>query len=538
MARPMPSGEPSDPKWSAHQALPLAPPATLQAGRFQLGRALGTGGMGEVRLAEDTLLHRKVAIKSVRADLGEDPEVRQRIARECQLHATVGPHPNIVTIYDRFEEAGQIRLVMEYVDGRTLQARLRAAGTRRAPIPLDEAADIAAQILDALAHIHANGIVHRDIKPSNIMLCGRERGGTVAKLMDFGIARRATDAALGNITQDDNASPGTPLYMAPEQIDPKAFGPVSPATDVYAMGIVLYHMLSGAPPFSGTITEIFNAHLNSKPSFNFEGIQPVPENFRSVLRRALAKRPDDRFESAAAFRQAVLRAAKPEPAYRPVQVTRRQEPVAGPRSARAARNRRRGGIVVAAAVALAMLGAWLPVTAYVVTRDPDRSLPRVAEPAPSPTSPTERVLDPAAAESPAFALFDDMPALPHDETVLESPNWEPVIISSVPLDTESFVIGESLPPATSNKPSTARDDIARANSEPTDPVTPAAAPRMVQAEPLQPIDAPITLPEPSIHATTDVPAADRVHAEPLPPPTRSAATYGFRVVGRESYRKQ
>lgn len=277
----------------------------LSGGRYRLLRLLGAGAMGSVRLAEDTALHRRVAIKTVKEEVARDPEFRKRIERECLLHAKVGPHPHIVTLFDKLELRDEIHLVMEYVDGETLQARLERNAEQGIVMPPAEAVTIAVQVLEALSRIHAHGIIHRDIKPSNIMLTYTESGGVCAKLMDFGVSRMAdNDDQLSKLTTTESGGPGTPMYMAPEQIDSRAFGEISYYTDVYAMGILLFQLLSGKPPFRGTLTEVLNGHLN-KPlpeiQVRLDGV--MPDAVSNLLKQALAKRPKDRIQTAKEFRE-------------------------------------------------------------------------------------------------------------------------------------------------------------------------------------------------------------------------------------------
>lgn len=281
---------------------------SLAGGRYRIMRLLGAGAMGSVRLAEDTALHRRVAIKTVKDEVARNVEIRKRIERECLLHAKVGPHPNIVTLFDKLEFDDEMHLVMEYIDGETLQARLERNAEMGIVLPPSESILIASQVLDALARIHAQGIVHRDIKPANIMLTYNESGAVCAKLMDFGVSRFAEDnEQLSRLTTTSNGGPGTPLYMAPEQIDSKTFGEVSYATDVYAMGIMLYQLLSGKPPFRGTLTEVLNGHLNMPVPpivVRLDGV--LPETIEGLLRRALAKKTCDRIQSASAFRDELI----------------------------------------------------------------------------------------------------------------------------------------------------------------------------------------------------------------------------------------
>ncbi len=282
----------------------------FESDRFRVIKSLGAGAMGSVCLAEDTELHRRVAIKSVKQELSRDSEFRKRIERECLLHAKVGPHPHIVTLFDRFESSGQIHLVMEFVEGETLQFLLERNAEEGIVLPVGKALQIGLQCLEALSRIHALEIIHRDIKPSNIMITHSETGEVSAKLMDFGVARSTDDEEqLSRLTTTDSGGPGTPLYMAPEQIDSKTFGEISPATDVYSMGILLFQLFSGAPPFRGTLTEVLNAHVNI-PAPRLDAVAPgrIPAVLADVLQQALAKRPKNRYESVKAFHAELMRA--------------------------------------------------------------------------------------------------------------------------------------------------------------------------------------------------------------------------------------
>jgi serine/threonine-protein kinase len=278
--------------------------------RFKILKRIGSGGMGDVYLAEDSKLHRRVALKSIRADLCRNKEIRKRIERECLLHARVGAHPHIVTLFDKLENGDDINLVMEYVEGESLQEVFRESVRNGGEFSRNDALSIAAQVLDALSRIHAQGVVHRDIKPDNVMLTRDDSGTYQAKLMDFGIARLQDDEQATALTAAEGSGPGTPIYMAPEQIDPQTYGHVSPATDIYAVGVMLYHLLTGAPPFKGTLTEIFRGHLTGVPAaFNSRSAESLPQPIADALRRALAKEPVDRYPSAKAFREELLRLA-------------------------------------------------------------------------------------------------------------------------------------------------------------------------------------------------------------------------------------
>ncbi len=266
----------------------------LLAGRYRFIRLLGEGGTGQVFLAEDCRLARRVAIKAVRPSLCDNVEVCRRLERECRLHAAIGVHPNIVALHDRIDDQGRIYLVMEYVRGQTLAGLL--AG--QAPLPLEPVVGIVDRILVALVCIHGHGIIHRDIKTSNLMV--RIGDETMVKLMDFGIACEEESEPL---TRLDSQGPGTPAYMAPERIDPQKFGQDGPATDLYSVGVILYEMLAGHPPFQGSISEIFHGHLARQPDLSLLGLEN--SGLTGVVARALAKEPEHRFTDAEAFRHAL-----------------------------------------------------------------------------------------------------------------------------------------------------------------------------------------------------------------------------------------
>lgn len=279
------------------------PAIKMPGQRYRAIRKLGAGSMGEVYLAEDTKLHRRVAIKSIRADRTAAGQILRRIKRECLLHARIGAHPHIVTLFDLHDDGDRLFLVMEYVDGDTLDHVLAAHRKEGRPFPIGDSVDIAIQCLRGLAHVHARGIIHRDIKPANVMLTRDSDGNYTAKIMDFGVARQEEqDPDVTTLTHPGSRSPGTPLYMAPEQIDSATYGPVVPASDLYAVGVLLYQMITGQPPFTGSLTDVFNGHLNvdPKPMRRPNGTEPHPL-LAEAIDRALLKHAHLRFASAAEF---------------------------------------------------------------------------------------------------------------------------------------------------------------------------------------------------------------------------------------------
>ena len=262
--------------------------------RFDVIRLLGQGGMSEVYLAQDKKLPRKVAIKSILQELSAKDDVKKRIEREVKIHASIGPHPNIVTLFDRIEHGQQIFLIMEYIDGQTLDKWATQDYTN------DQVTSILTEILSALESIHAHNVIHRDIKPENIMVAINELGRVTAKLMDFGISYDENiNAKSTKLTQIEIGTPGSPAYMSPEQIDEKTFGSVGPASDLYAVGIILYELITKSPPFTGTMTQILTGHLVSDPDFEKTGIQhPL---LRSILSKSLSKKQHNRYAAAGEF---------------------------------------------------------------------------------------------------------------------------------------------------------------------------------------------------------------------------------------------
>src|SRR5215218_5684604 len=256
--------------------------------RYEVGRLLGAGGMAEVFEGRDRLLARRVAIKVPLAQHAHDPEFAQRFRREAQAAASLS-HPGVVAVYDTGSENGTHFIVMEYVDGRTLKDMIRAEG----PLYPDRAAEICADVCAALAAAHARGLVHRDVKPANIMLMPDGR----VKLMDLGIAR----AAAGETATQTAAMLGTAQYLSPEQAQGQA---VDYRSDLYSLGCCLYEMLTGTVPFRGaTPVAIAYRHVREAPTSPRLLNPDVP-----VCLEAMAKRPEDRYQTAAEFRADLLRA--------------------------------------------------------------------------------------------------------------------------------------------------------------------------------------------------------------------------------------
>ena len=206
-------------------------------GRYEIGEMIGTGGMADVYIAEDSRLHRKVAVKILRSDLARDPAFIARFKKEA-LAAGGLTNAGIVAVYDSGEDHGESYIVMELVNGRTLRELLQGHES----IPVKEAVDIVVEILEALDYSHSKGIIHRDIKPGNIMIT---KTGQV-KVMDFGIAR-ALDDIGATMTNTWNVV-GTAQYLSPEQATGEA---ADARSDIYSLGCLMYELLAGRPPFIG-----------------------------------------------------------------------------------------------------------------------------------------------------------------------------------------------------------------------------------------------------------------------------------------------
>ena len=263
---------------------------TRVAGRFVIERLLGTGGMGAVYLARDEQLGEQVALKVIAGLALLDPSAAERLRREASLARKIS-HSNVVRMHDLGEAHGLLFVSMEYVAGESLAARIKRLGV----LTPTQLRPLAIQLCEGLAAAHAVGIVHRDLKPANVLIDAQER----VKLIDFGIARTDLNAGM----TATNMVIGTPEYMAPEQVKG---GAVDARTDIYALGAVLYHALTGQPPFRGeTPIAIGLAHCQ-EPVVAPRVLRPdVPAVWDAVIVRALEKTPAARFATVQALQQAL-----------------------------------------------------------------------------------------------------------------------------------------------------------------------------------------------------------------------------------------
>jgi serine/threonine-protein kinase len=400
-------------------------------GKYRIVSRLGRGGMGTVYKAVDQTLDREVAIKLLNPDLA-DAELLKRFRAEAVMLARLN-HPNIAMLFELTQHEEELLMVMEFVGGETLEALSQRSG----PLPADRVREICSQVLDALACAHRAGIVHRDLKPANVMLT--ESG--VIKVMDFGLARMAGTEHLTT----DGFMVGTPAYMAPEQV---LAGEIDGRADLYAMGVVLFRLLTAQLPFkadSGISMAHKQVHDAPTPVRQVRmELQPAYEN---IIGRALAKSPADRFQTAEEFKSALMKmsdvpldARIAAPSVLPGAGPSTYKPAAAtPVSAAVPavpdpvtvmmRDAKRRKVPVAAAFVIGVLAfAGLPAAAYVVlhartssaalspaarqdappsgSSQPSTSTPSISAPAPAPAPAA------SAAAAPATSTWAANPLLP------------------------------------------------------------------------------------------------------------------------------
>jgi eukaryotic-like serine/threonine-protein kinase len=285
------------------------------AGRYLVSDKIGGGGMGVIYRGRHQVIDREVAIKFLHPRFTQDPKSRQRFLGEARAANQIN-HENIIDITDFGEtEDGLVYLVMEYLQGRTLEIEV-ASG----PLPPPRALHIAAQTAAGLARAHELGVFHRDVKPANVFLLRRAGDPDFVKLLDFGIARFERESRI----TDAGTLMGTPEYMAPEQMQ----GHVGPLTDLYALGCVLYEMLTGRPPFKGTMSEVMVAHLRELPMPPSSLVPGLGADLDPLLLQMLAKNPADRHRDAFHVKDDLNALLERYPGARPDSARPRQAPPA------------------------------------------------------------------------------------------------------------------------------------------------------------------------------------------------------------------
>lgn len=259
----------------------------ILGGRYQIISRLGRGGMANVFRAKDLNLQREVAIKIMHDQLIEDPSFQASFLREARAAANLS-HPNIVTIFDFGHDGQRYFLVMEYIPGTDLKTLVR----RKKQLEIIEAVDLMIQICAGVGYAHRAGLIHCDLKPQNVLITADGR----AKITDFGIAR-----ALATISADEQADIvwGSPIYFAPEQA---AGGPPSPASDVYALGVTLFEMLAGRPPFQADDpVKLSEMHQTTPPPSLRVFAPEVPDTLEQIVNKVLSKEPSARYRTADQF---------------------------------------------------------------------------------------------------------------------------------------------------------------------------------------------------------------------------------------------
>ncbi len=273
--------------------------------RYLMGEIIGSGGLGEVYRAEDTQLCRLVAVKRLHGFEGSPSEASAKILQEARHLASL-QHPNIVTVYDVIANRGDVVVVMELLQGRTLQEI-----AEKAPLTVEDFADVMRQALEGLVAAHSQGMLHRDIKPSNLMLSQLPSGATQLKILDFGMAKVAPGPS-SQTKEADGALMGSIYMMSPEQLEGS---PLDARSDLYSLGCVAYFALTASYPFSGkTVVEVITAHLQGR-RVPLGDLRPdLPQPLRDWVDRLMAIKPADRPASAAAAFQELKRAfgKKPE----------------------------------------------------------------------------------------------------------------------------------------------------------------------------------------------------------------------------------
>ncbi|MDQ6701198.1 MAG: protein kinase [Acidobacteriota bacterium] len=410
-------------------------------GDYEILRVLGAGGMGKVYQVRNNISHRVEAMKVLLPDLTSDSDLVDRFLREIRISASLD-HPHIAALRTAQRVNNQLVMVMEYVEGSTFDVLMHAG-----QIPIDKAVDYTSQALSALSYAHSRGVTHRDIKPGNIMLMP----SGVVKLMDFGIARLATDRKLTKT----GMMVGSVYYMSPEQIEGRD---LDPRSDIYSLGITLYEIATGKRPFNGDSEyQIMAAHLKGTPQPPREIDQTLPAALNDIIMIALAKDPAQRFQTADAFRGALSTLA-PKVGQSAPAMEMKSAPAAMSGAAIAAvtaapkRDRRLVYMVAGSLATLAVIaGAVIELPKYWhADAGVQKASTQLASTqlAPAPVS----VPEPAREPAPASAVSPPPVEQAKPSSSVESHPKKSVAIAQLPASSQRFPPQSAAPPAAASVP--------------------------------------------------------------------------------------
>ncbi|HEY8166108.1 MAG TPA: protein kinase [Gemmatimonadaceae bacterium] len=463
-----------------------APAAPIKIGKYQIVEPVGEGAMGVVYRATDSMLGRTVAVKVMNASIARDQGLRQRFLREAQAAASL-QHPNVVTIYDLGELDGHLFIAMEFVYGADLERLMEL----KEPLTLQGKLDIICDVLTGLSYAHKKGIVHRDIKPANIRVGDDGR----SKIMDFGVAHLMSS----NLTRTGLVL-GTPSYMAPEQV---MSGEITSCTDLYAVGTVLYQLLTGSKPFtSPTLQGLFYKIVTEPPRPVTDIISTIPPELDRITRKALAKDPAARYTDAlvmaneiSAVRAGLSGATSPSSISlsTAIEIATSEHPVEGRTPTRRIAPYAIGGGIAAAV----LLAAWL---ALGREKDSTPQLPNPpaataeSRPAPAATVPPAPAVASSAIDTStqqAVATPKPVPAPPTArKTPKQSPTRTPprtVVTPRKPAQTQAPVVRAAAPTVQSATPlSTGQPQVSNPIVIPTRPAPPPSVPEPAPAKPATP----------------------------------------------------
>jgi serine/threonine-protein kinase len=398
---------------------------TVLAGRYRVRSTLGTGGMAVVYKAEDAILERCVALKTLHRRYAEEPSFRSRFKQEARVMASLD-HENVVKVYDICQDGEVPFIVAEYIDGRDVGEVLTGAPEGYLSEQLTK--KIAEQLLEALAYAHEHGVIHRDVKPSNILITGDE----VVKVADFGIARVVEAEEVGK----PGEIIGSARYMSPEQLKGEE---TTPQSDLYSVGILLYHCLTGNPPFSGDAGSVARQQIHRAPTPPRRLNKAISPHLEAVILKALAKDPEDRYPSASAMLEDLLQGDAGDTGLA-------ETTSLGRRLRKRKRHARkplgdRKALLVSSMLVLLLLGAGTAVAGLVGRMDlgADPPLPWLVEEAMTPPQPTAE----EAAEAPDVApeLPEEVPIEePAEELPVEEISVAEMPVEEAPEDSETAAL--------------------------------------------------------------------------------------------------